>query len=74
LERELAPRIRQALALGPKRALTAMKKIPGAKVDYVALVDAATFRAPSAKTRKKRLLAAVRLGTTRLIDNIDVKA
>ena len=43
--------------------------IPGARIDYVSLVDAETL-APAARRGRLRLLAAVRLGKTRLIDNI----
>lgn len=42
----------------------------GFDVDYVELVDAATLGAPSEASC--RLLAAARIGTTRLIDNIPV--
>jgi pantoate--beta-alanine ligase len=41
--------------------------------DYVSLVDAATLGEPQAG-KSRRLLAAARLGTTRLIDNLDVAA
>jgi len=43
----------------------------GFVTDYVALVDAATLGEPQ-PGRPRRLLAAARLGTTRLIDNLDV--
>lgn len=42
------------------------------KVDYIALRDAETLGEVTADTRAARLLAAVWLGTTRLIDNIAV--
>ncbi len=71
-ERAAAPLIHRALALGPGKARAAMRKIPGAKLDYVELVDADTFRKPTPKTKRRRLLAAVRLGATRLIDNTDI--
>ncbi len=45
----------------------------GFAVDYVALADAETLADP-ADGRPRRLLAAARLGTTRLIDNIAVEA
>ncbi|MFT3976909.1 MAG: pantoate--beta-alanine ligase [Sphingomonas bacterium] len=44
----------------------------GFVVDYVALVDAETLDAP-APGRPRRLLAAARMGQTRLIDNIAVE-
>jgi pantoate--beta-alanine ligase len=43
----------------------------GFEVDYVELVDAATLEAPR-PGEPRRLLAAARLGTTRLIDNMAV--
>ena len=42
------------------------------KVDYLALRDADTLQTLTADSRNGRLLAAVWLGTTRLIDNISV--
>lgn len=42
------------------------------KIDYIALRDAGTLGEVSADTKTARLLAAVWLGTTRLIDNIAV--
>jgi len=44
----------------------------GFTIDYVELVDAESLGAPDAK-RSRRLLAAARLGTTRLIDNLAVE-
>ncbi|MEG3087451.1 pantoate--beta-alanine ligase [Sphingomonas sp. PB4P5] len=43
----------------------------GFTIDYVELVDAETLAAPDA-TRPRRLVAAARLGLTRLIDNLAV--
>ena len=45
----------------------------GFAVDYVALADAETLVADPPADRPRRLLAAARLGTTRLIDNIAVE-
>jgi pantothenate synthetase len=39
-------------------------------VEYVAVVDADTFRRQQAPGPRSLLVAAVRLGSTRLIDNI----
>lgn len=44
----------------------------GFAVDYVALVDAETLAEAPAADRPRRLLAAARIGTTRLIDNLAV--
>lgn len=46
----------------------------GFVVDYVDLVDADTLAADAPATRERRLLAAARIGTTRLIDNLAVPA
>jgi pantoate--beta-alanine ligase len=44
--------------------------IPGARVDYAAIVDADTFRPVALVDRPAVLAVAVYLGTTRLIDNV----
>jgi pantoate--beta-alanine ligase len=44
----------------------------GFAVDYVSLVDAETLDLAPAADRPRRLLAAARMGTTRLIDNLAV--
>ena len=44
----------------------------GFRVDYVALVDAETLAAHPTPDRPRRLLAAARLGTTRLIDTVGI--
>ncbi len=46
----------------------------GFTVDYVAVRDAERLTAPDASTRRLRVLAAARLGSTRLIDNVGVGA
>jgi pantoate--beta-alanine ligase len=56
----------QALAAGAERELEAR----GWRVDYVALRDAVSLREPDARTRDWVVLAAARLGDTRLIDNL----
>jgi pantoate--beta-alanine ligase len=45
---------------------------PQLAVDYVALVDDATWQEPTSDTRVGRLLVAGRFGSTRLIDNVTV--
>ena len=67
---------RQAIAGGgePAAALSAAEATlvrAGFAVDYVALVDAETLGTPVAG-RRRQLLAAARMGTTRLIDNLAV--
>ena len=46
----------------------------GFEVDYVALADAETLAESPAADRPRRLLAAARMGATRLIDNVAVEA
>jgi pantoate--beta-alanine ligase len=46
----------------------------GFDIDYVTLVDAETLAEQPDPTRERRLLAAARMGSTRLIDNIAVPA
>ena len=41
-------------------------------IDYVALVDAATLEPSDVPSGEMRLIAAARIGTTRLIDNVSV--
>ncbi|VVS97139.1 Pantothenate synthetase [Sphingomonas sp. EC-HK361] len=45
----------------------------GFEIDYVALVDAETLTADPAADRPRRILAAARMGATRLIDNIAIE-
>jgi pantoate--beta-alanine ligase len=61
----------------PEAALaTARDTLTGAgfDIDYVTLVDAATLAEQPDPARERRLLAAARMGSTRLIDNIAVPA
>ncbi|MES2059215.1 MAG: pantoate--beta-alanine ligase [Pseudomonadota bacterium] len=48
-------------------------KAAGFEVDYVELVDAETLAADNDSSRPRRLLAAARIGTTRLIDNLAIE-
>lgn len=60
----------------PAKALAdarASLEAAGFAVDYVALADAETLLDEPAADRPRRLLAAARLGSTRLIDNIPVE-
>ncbi len=78
-ERAVAPGILEALrgaaakkspAAITSSARRAMAKIPGARLDYVELVDAETLESARNLRRPMRLAAAVFLGKARLIDNI----
>lgn len=76
-ERARAPLIRKALLEGSKNISTARKvvtdgiaAIPGARVDYVEVLDAETMQPINDKTRTAVVAVAVFLGKTRLIDNI----
>jgi pantoate--beta-alanine ligase len=51
---------------------TATLAAAGFTVDYVALVDAETLESDPAPGRRRQLLAAARIGNTRLIDNLAV--
>ena len=55
-----------------KTAARRIQAIPGARIDYVSLVDARTLAPAKRLKGRLRLLAAVRLGATRLIDNVPV--
>jgi len=86
-DRALAPRFREALAAGAaavergesdrdvEAAMDAAIAAHSAiEVDYLRLVDPSTFRAPEARNRELLVVGAVRLGRTRLIDNIRIPA
>jgi len=81
-ERVNAPAIRMALlalagsaaGVSPAKAEVRLHKqlaqIPGALVDYASIVDASTLQAVQKFDRPTVALVAVRIGETRLIDNI----
>ncbi|MBI5210737.1 MAG: pantoate--beta-alanine ligase [Elusimicrobia bacterium] len=83
-ERSLAPLLHGALAWGarqprgatPAVLLAGVRKrilrVPGISIDYVSLVDGRDLTDARARADGQRLLAAVRLGGTRLIDNVEV--
>jgi pantoate--beta-alanine ligase len=80
-ERRVAPGIQAALQAAAQRrtpasiaatARRAIERLPGARVDYVEVVDAATLEPVRSLRRPARLAAAVFLGRARLIDNIPV--
>ena len=81
-ERAEAPRIFAALSeAAGKRGRTeilrtatkALAAIPGARVDYLELVDAETLQPVKTGPAPARLAAAVFFGSTRLIDNVAVE-
>jgi pantoate--beta-alanine ligase len=83
-ERRTAPVLYRALLAGrsawrdgarepaaiEKAAREPLDQAPGVEVQYVALVDRDTFEPPPAAAAGQVLAAAVRLGPTRLIDNV----
>jgi len=85
-ERALAPRFREALALGVaavrqgastddvESAMTsALASLPVA-IDYLRLVDPATFLPTDSRDRDLLVVGAIRVGKTRLIDNLRISA
>ena len=87
-QRAAAPVVHRALRAGaaavlagetdPGQVRDLMARIIGdeplGELDYAAVVDAATLEVPDEVAGDLRLLAAVRFGTTRLIDNVGVTA
>ena len=85
-EREAAPVLYRALRAGaaaigagetePAAVRTLMREIitaePLAQLDYAEVVDADLLSVPEVLTGNLRLLAAVRFGKARLIDNVGV--
>ena len=85
-EREAAPVVHRALQAGAasilagERRATEVRSLmaqiieaePLARLDYAEVVDAAAFTVPDPLAGTLRLLAAVRFGRARLIDNVGV--
>ncbi len=85
-ERKIAPALHRALRAGEEAITHGVEEVkgvellmhkmaaqtPGVEVDYLALVDPATFEPPADFHRDLLLVGAVRIGKTRLIDNIRV--
>jgi len=86
-ERKLAPALHRALRAGEEAIThgvhdvdpieTLMRRMiaetPGIEVDYLAVVDPETFLPPLDFRREILLAGAVRIGRTRLIDNVRVR-
>ena len=86
-ERALAPLISkglraaaQAFRAGERRpgraraaALAVICRIPGARIDYVEIRDGHSLRPVKRLAAGQRILAAVRVGKTRLIDNLEIR-
>lgn len=71
-ERQLSSGVRDTLELqGAMREV--LDKEPLARVDYVEIVDAATFEPVVRVGRRSYALLAVRIGSTRLIDNMLIR-
>ncbi len=64
--------IKQGASLSQARSMMRrrLQEIPGARIDYAEIVDPDTLEAPRRTDGRLRALAAIRLGKTRLIDNI----
>ncbi|HEX8151622.1 MAG TPA: pantoate--beta-alanine ligase [Thermoanaerobaculia bacterium] len=86
-EREKAPALHRALRAGEDAIRHGVHEVaglerlmrkhaaetPGVEVDYLAVVDPETFEAPADFNRDVLLAGAVKVGRTRLIDNILVR-
>ncbi len=82
-ERAAAPAFHAALRAAAKKnsaaaiirgAVREIARIPGAKLDYVSLVDSVTLEPAHRLDRETTLAAAVFLGRARLIDNLQIPA
>ena len=62
----------EPVAAAEQAAIAALEAAGFQSVDYVALVDAATLEPVDVPRGEMRLIAAARIGRTRLIDNISV--
>lgn len=75
-QRRIAPVVYQALCLarskGRQAALELLASVPEVRVEYLEIVDPATFQPIEQITDGARIVAAVWLGDVRLIDNLRV--
>jgi pantoate--beta-alanine ligase len=75
-QRKVAPALYQALQLaqtgGRTAALDLLGSVPEIRVEYLEIVDAATFEPAERESGTARIVAAVWLGEVRLIDNVAV--
>jgi len=83
-ERKIAPALHRALRAGQEAVQHGVEDVqsveklmhrmaaetPGVQVDYLALIDPVTFERPADFRRDLLVAGAVRIGKTRLIDNI----
>jgi pantoate--beta-alanine ligase len=86
-ERALAPTLHRALRAGEDAIHHGIRDVatieslmhkiaaetPGVDVDYLALVDPETFLPPAPSAREVLLVGAMKVGRTRLIDNVVVR-
>jgi pantoate--beta-alanine ligase len=63
---------RDGAAAAVEQARAVLAAAPEIKVDYLEIVDDATWKDPREDTREARILVAGRIGATRLIDNVSV--
>jgi pantoate--beta-alanine ligase len=87
-ERELAPALYRGLRAGEEAITHGIKDVnaveslmrkmieetPGIEIDYLAVVDPQTFLPPADFDRDVLLAGAIRIGRTRLIDNVLIAA
>jgi pantoate--beta-alanine ligase len=73
---EAGAQIEAGARIGPAldQAKNTLLQAGFASVDYVALVDSASLEPLETLDREARMLAAARIGTTRLIDNFPVRS
>jgi len=77
-QRRIAPVLYQALCMvgsqGQRAALELLAGVPEIRVEYLEIVDPATFQPVNEVAAGVRIVAAVWLGEVRLIDNLIAQA